>query len=190
MNTYLPRWMASDGSKVFFDSTRPLVPQDTNGRMDVYEWEQDGSGDCLRGTGCIYLLSSGTSPEPSELIDASESGDDVFFVTRAQLVEEDGNQNWDVYDARADAPLPPTPPQCTGSGCQGVPLAPPVFATPSSVTFEGVGNFAPSSNTARKDTKPKSKKKSKKRKKHSKTARHAKKAGRAGASNGKHGRSK
>jgi len=32
-------------------------------------------------------------------------------------------------------------PVCTGSGCQGVPGAPPIFSTPSSVTFNGIGNF-------------------------------------------------
>jgi hypothetical protein len=32
-------------------------------------------------------------------------------------------------------------PVCSGTGCQGVPAPSPVFATPASVTFEGVGNF-------------------------------------------------
>ena len=43
---------------------------------------------------------------------------------------------------------------CTGTGCQGVPPAPPIFATPSSVTFNGVGNFEPSQKTT---VKPKAK---------------------------------
>ena len=36
-----------------------------------------------------------------------------------------------------------TPPLCTGTGCQGPPEPAPTFATPSSVTFNGPGNFPP-----------------------------------------------
>ncbi len=100
VNTHVTRWMSSDGTKVFFDSVDSLVPQDTNGVNDVYEWEQDGSGGCQRSQGCIYLLSSGSSPESSWLIDASDNGDDVFIVTRSQLTGEDQNENRDVYDVR------------------------------------------------------------------------------------------
>ena len=40
--TYQPRWITEDGSRVFFESAQPLVPQATNGWLDVYEWERDG----------------------------------------------------------------------------------------------------------------------------------------------------
>ena len=83
----------------------------------------------------------GSVPEGSYLIGASTNGNDVFMTTRGKLVPEDENENTDVYDIRADAVPPPTPPRCTGSGCQGVPSTPPVFATPPSVTYDGVGNF-------------------------------------------------
>jgi hypothetical protein len=138
-----PRVISDDGRRVFFDSEEPLVPQDTNGWMDVYEWEWDGAGSCSQSQGCVYLLSGGTSPESSWLLGASASGDDVFMITRAKLVVEDRNGNDDVYDARVGGVEPPVPSQCTGSGCQGVPPAPPIFATPSSATFAGVGNFPP-----------------------------------------------
>ncbi len=190
MNTYLPRWMASDGSKVFFGTREALVPQDTNNQSDVYEWEQDGAGECARSAGCISLISSGTSSENSFLIDASENGNDVFFITRAQLVDEDGNQNTDVYDARVGAPIPPAPTQCTGSGCQGVPLAPPVFATPSSVTFNGVGNFQRSAKATTKVVKRKSKKTVKKPKRHAKKRKHAKRSRSAHKSSANNRRSK
>jgi hypothetical protein len=141
--TTLPHWMSDDGNRVFFDSVSALVPQDTNEKTDVYEWERDGSGSCTQNPGCIYLLSDGTSPEGSYLIGASTSGDDVFITTRGKLLPEDENENIDIYDVRVGAVSPPAPPECTGGGCQGVPSTPPIFATPPSLTYNGVGNFEP-----------------------------------------------
>jgi hypothetical protein len=141
--TYIPEWVSADGSRVFFDTTVSLVPQDTNNNVDVYEWERDGSGSCEEESGCVYLLSGGVSPSASYFEGASSSGNDVFIVTRAKLAQEDDNETYDLYDVRADAVPPVSPPACTGTGCQGVPAAPPVFATPPSVTFSGVGNFLP-----------------------------------------------
>ncbi len=145
--TYIPQWISADGDRVFFDSSAPLVPQDTNGVQDVYEWEREGTGNCLVGSGadgaCIYLLSGGVSKAASWFIGGSANGDDVFVVTRAQLVPEDQNGADDLYDVRVNGVRPVSPPACTGSGCQGVPAPPPTFATPPSVTFSGVGNFPP-----------------------------------------------
>ncbi len=113
----------------------------------MYEWEREGFGSCRNGTGvnggCVFLLSGGTSKADSWLIGASETGNDVFVVTRAQLVPEDQNDAFDLYDVRVDGVKPVSPPECTGTGCQGLPAPPPTFATPSSVTFNGVGNFSP-----------------------------------------------
>ena len=140
-NTEQDRWISDDGSRVFFDSTGSLVSQDRNGKQDVYEWERDGTGSCTESNGCIFLLSGAHSGSASWLIGASGSGDDVFIVTQAQLTQQDGNEAFDVYDVRVGA-LPLAQLACTGTGCQGLPGAPPIFATPSSVTFSGVGNFA------------------------------------------------
>ena len=145
-DSYMPQWISEDGDRVFFDSSSALVAQATDGKQNVYEWEREGSGTCTTGSGvnggCIFLLSDGTSESDSWLIGASETGNDVFLATRAQLVPEDQNEAFDLYDVRVDGVKPITPPQCTGSGCQGVPSPPPTFATPPSVTFDGVGNFA------------------------------------------------
>ena len=155
VGTAIPQWVSDDGNRAFFDTLDSLVPQDTNSQTDVYEWERDGFGACTDSSGCIYLLSDGISAEGSYLIGASTSGNDVFITTRGKLVPEDENENTDVYDVRADAAAPPTPPRCTGSGCQGVPSTPPIFATPPSVTYNGVGNFkAPA--PAKVSVKPKS----------------------------------
>jgi hypothetical protein len=160
-SVYQSRVISADGSRVFFDSNDALVPQDSNNKQDVYEFE--GGHD--------YLISSGTGNEPSEFMDASESGDDVFFRTGAQLVPQDNDQLADIYDARAphvpgEAVGPPSSPAslaCTGTGCQGLPGTPPIFATPSSVTAEGVGNFTAS--VSKPGAKPKSNAKSKQCKK-------------------------
>jgi hypothetical protein len=157
-NTYLPQWISEDGSRVFFDTDEPLVAQDTNGTQDVYEWEREGSGSCTHGAGdtggCVFLLSGGTSKAASWFIGASANGNDAFIVTRAQLVPEDENDIFDLYDVRVDGLKTVTPPVCTGSGCQGIPAPPPTFATPPSVTFDGVGNFPPSTSPT---VKPKAK---------------------------------
>ena len=149
-NTYLPRWISEDGSRVFFDSIEALVPQDTNGKLDVYEWEREGAGSCLHSGGCTYLLSGGTSTDNSYLADASASGDDVFFVTRAQLAPADGNENFDVYDARVGASTPSSATSCADAGCQSAPPPPPAFAAPSSMTFSGAGNLAPAAKASAK----------------------------------------
>jgi hypothetical protein len=145
-DTARPEWISNDGDRVFFDSAAPLVSQDTNGKVDVYEWEREGTGSCEPGDGenggCVYLLSRGTSEAGSWFVGASANGSDVFMVTRAQLVAADGNDADDLYDARVEGVEPVAPPACTGTGCQGVPAPPPPFATPASVTFEGPGNFA------------------------------------------------
>jgi hypothetical protein len=143
-----PRVISEDGNRIFFDSGEPLLPTATNGWLNVYEWERAGTpgGSCPQGApggGCVYLLSSGTDPEDSYLLGADASGANAFFISRAQLVPQDrGNEGDVVYDARVDGVQPPAAPACEGTGCQGVPPTPPIFATPASVTFNGTGNFS------------------------------------------------
>lgn len=112
-------------------------------------------------------------------------------MTRANLVGSDEDGAFDAYDVRLGAQQQPVPSQCTGTGCQGIPSALPIFATPSSVTFEGVGNFAPPTKEAK--VKPKSKTKAKhkktKHKKKSKAKKSARKADSRRRSSSKGGRS-
>jgi hypothetical protein len=149
--------MSDGGGRVFFDSAVPLVPQDTNGKQDVYEWEREGTGSCTAGSaangGCVYLLSGGTSRQDSWFIGASASGDDAFVVTRAQLVSQDRNEAFDLYDARVGGVEPVGESACTGADCQGTPAAAPTFATPPSVTYNGVGNFPASAPASKAKTK-------------------------------------
>lgn len=147
---YLPRNLSADGRRLFFETADGLVAGDHNGKQDIYEWEQAGTGGCaslsagvnVATGGCISLISSGTNSTDSAFLDASPSGNDVFFETAAQLVGQDHDQQLDVYDARVGGAVAEAPTTaCTGSGCQGIPPAPPSFATPSSLTFNGIGNF-------------------------------------------------
>jgi hypothetical protein len=161
MNTAMRHWMNQAGTRVFFDTSQALLPRDTNGTQDVYEWEMEGTGSCQEGAeGCIYLLSGGSSRDSSFLVDASASGGDVFFATREPLTPGVGDQKMELYDAHECTQAAPcaqvTALACTGTGCQGVPPAPPSFATPSSATFSGIGNFPPPSPLVVKP-KPKSK---------------------------------
>jgi Fibronectin type III domain len=152
-STFARRLISEDGTRIFFESSQPLVSSDTNGVQDVYEWEQEGSGSCavLRpptpsrpSGGCVFLLSGGESGGFSYLIDASVTGDDVFIAHRGQLGGVGpADSKMHLYDVRVDGGFPQSSTACTGTGCQGVPPAPPSFATPSSATFFGAGNFSP-----------------------------------------------
>jgi len=144
LGDYQPRLISDDGDRVFFDSLEPLVPQAANGMLDVYEWEAQGEGSCREARGCVYLLSSGQGDESSYLIGASSSGGDVFFVSRAQLLSTDRGDTDVLYDARVGGVPPREEAGCSGTGCQGVPSGPPIFATPASATVTGVHDLEPS----------------------------------------------
>ena len=153
---YQSRYL-SDSGRLFFNSSDALVPQDVDGTEDVYEYEPPGAGSCTQSVeafserldGCVGLISSGSSPEESAFLDASETGGDVFFLTKAKLVSEDFDTSLDVYDAHectSQAPCFPVaavaPPVCeTGEACKPAPTPqPPIFGAPASGTFSGTGN--------------------------------------------------
>lgn len=127
-----PRPISEDGSYVFFDSASALVSQASPGKLHVYEWHD----------GTISLVSSAGDPGNAYFLGSDADGRDVFFGTHAQLASADTDNSGDLYDARIDGGFVGlATPQCTGTGCQGVPASPPIFATPASVTFAGVGNL-------------------------------------------------
>jgi hypothetical protein len=139
-----PRVISADGARVFFESGEPLVPQDTNGWVDVYEWERAGAGSCDQSQGCVYLLSGGTEPENSYLLGAGSSGDDAIFVTRGQLVTQDQNGGFDAYDARVGGVLAPQEaPPCAGEACRAALGSSPPAPSPGTTTFSGPGNPKP-----------------------------------------------
>jgi len=153
---YHPRTVMDSG-RVFFNAVDPLVPADSNGAWDVYQWEPLGVGSCTASTstastvrsgeGCVGLLSSGTAEGDSGFLDASASGNDVFFLTRGQLSVTDFDQELDAYDARVNgAPATLTPStECLGEACQPAANAP-NDPTPASAAFKGEGNVKPTPN--------------------------------------------
>jgi hypothetical protein len=152
---YQSRYL-SDSGRMFFNAADALAPQDTNNAEDVYEFEPPGVGDCTNASstfsmgsgGCVSLVSSGESREESAFMDASESGDEVFFLTASRLTSSDVDGAFDVYDAHvcsASSPCPPPPPPpapaCEGDACQS-PSAPPGETSPASLTYKGPQNQA------------------------------------------------
>jgi hypothetical protein len=171
------RLLSVNGNRLFFQTYDSLVPGDSNGKRDVYEWERASSSQAcqeagagryvLSAGGCLSLITSGQSATDSELIDASTDGADVFFKTSASLLPQDPGLV-DVYDARVDGgfPQPIKTAACEGEACQG-PLTPPNDPTPGSSTFNGAGNVTQAK--AKKAHKKKhAKKHSKKQQKHKK----------------------
>ena len=78
-------------------------------------------------------------------MDASATGNDVFFVTRQQLVPQDGDGGFDLYDARVNGgfPVPPSTPPCSGDGCKPGATPPPSSPSQGTSTFSGPGNPKP-----------------------------------------------
>jgi hypothetical protein len=166
----------SDSGRLFFDSADSLVPQDVNKSVDVYEYEPPPRGaaeapendTCTsesatyssRSGGCVSMISSGQGGGASEFVDASASGDDVFFTTIDKLVKADTDSVSDMYDAsvcgtgesvgetKTHACLPKpgvaTPPCESTDSCRvTAPAQPGVFGAPPSATFSGAGNATP-----------------------------------------------
>jgi hypothetical protein len=154
---WIPTWehplhasnvVSADGGRVFFNANDALVPRDTNGKQDVYEWEVAGTGGCdvadpsyfAQNGGCIYLITSGESKRESEFWEASPDGRDVFFATESSLVPQDPG-SVDLYDARVGGgfPQPEANVPCEGEACQHPP-PPPEFSAPASGSYQGPPN--------------------------------------------------
>lgn len=137
--TYLSnqaRHLSDDARRAFFASPDPLLSSDTNGKRDVYMWED----------GALHLISTGRSSEDSFFSEASPTGDAVFFTTTERLVGWDVDSSLDLYDARVGGglPEPPHPPLvCSGDQCQGTPSGRPPLANPASSSSLGLGDLAP-----------------------------------------------
>lgn len=157
--------MSSNGAYVFFDTADALVSTDGDKTLDVYEWHYNAQSH----RGSVSLISSGRDSAPSYFLAQSAAEYDgshveaanVFFGTHAKLVASDTDSAGDIYDARictVSEPCISGPPaatvQCEGSTCEHPPSAP-LDATPTSLTFSGVGNIIAIKHTVRETRKQK-----------------------------------
>jgi NHL repeat len=166
---YQSRYLSNDG-RLFFNSSDALVPQDHNaGTMDVYEYEPGGVGSCSTENteeGCVALISSGSSKQESAFMEASENGEDAFFLTSAKLSPLDTDTAFDVYDAvvcpQTGCVTPPVPEE--GSSCNGEEECSPgqypqsTFEAPATAALTGSGNIAVLGRKEEQKPKPETKK--------------------------------
>ena len=129
-----PQRNLSDAGQLFFDSQDALLSADTNGALDVYEYQ----------AGQLSLISAGKSEVESFFLDASPDGRDVFFMTAQPLLGQDRDTAYDIYDAGVGGGFPeangPAPP-CEGEAqCRAAAASPPAFPAPLSASFQGPGN--------------------------------------------------
>ena len=143
------RYLADSG-RLFFNSPDDLVAQATNHKEDVYEYEPAGVGTCESSTGaCVSLISSGSSSRESAFLEATPDGSSAFFLTAAQLLPQDTDTAFDIYDARVCTsespcltPPAPAPPACGEiDACRPAEPAQPAPPGPAgTATTSGAGN--------------------------------------------------
>ena len=160
---YVQRNLSEGGGRLFFQSPDPLVPRDSNGRTDVYEWERPatasevvkGENSCTSSSpeyhageeGCVFAISDVAGDYESEFMDASSSGGDVFIATTDQLLASDTDSRADVYDVRVGGGFPVSVASavCTNADSCKLPVSPQpgVFGVPASATFSGPVSLVP-----------------------------------------------
>ena len=135
---HLSHALSDDGRRVFFSSPEALVVGDSNGRWDAYEYDAP--------SGTLHLISSGKDPADSYFIEATASGDDVFFATRERLVGWDVDLSYDLYDARVGGGFPepvPAAQACAGEACRASASVPPAAVVGASRQSRGAGDARP-----------------------------------------------
>lgn len=129
---YAPRALSGAGNRVYFNTAAALIPRDTNGRSDVYEWTADD----------LRIISDGLSESDAYFADATPDGREVAFYTNAELVGWDVDENRDLYVAKADGGYPEPAadnPPCVADQCQGLPRSQPPVPTPATAALHSAG---------------------------------------------------
>jgi hypothetical protein len=113
--SFPPNGVNEGGRRIFFTTAEPLLPQDRNEAVDVYEWTEAGLG----------LLSGGTPENAAEFLSVTADGATALFRTTATLLRRDRDSGErDIYAARVGGGFPEPPevdPGCAGSGCAEAP---------------------------------------------------------------------
>jgi len=139
------RNQSPDGNRAFFQTAEPLVIADSDGKLDVYEWEEQGVGSCEAEGGCVSLISGPNSAGPDYLYAMSANGNNVFFRTADRILPRDAEATLSIYDARVGGGFaePQERIPCNAiDTCQSGPALPPVLPAPGERTPSG-GNVTP-----------------------------------------------
>lgn len=100
----------ASGDRVFFTTQEPLLPEDVNSKLDVYEWTE----------GKLGLVTPGTEEVDSKFGGASRDGRSVLFGTSSTLApaDQDGG-DVDFYSAQLGGGFPQLQPAspCAGAPC-------------------------------------------------------------------------
>jgi hypothetical protein len=144
-------FMSNDGRTVFY-TKEALVPQDTDGIHDVYEFAQGRPQLITTGTGThdqVFFKAGGISGSHSSgLTGISADGTNIFFSTYEKLVPQDENGDFlRFYDARAGGGFffnQPAAPCAAADECHGAgSSAPGAPQIESQVDLGGAGNVQP-----------------------------------------------
>jgi Tol biopolymer transport system component len=151
------RAISEDGARIVFTTARRLSGAVSNGRENVYEWHE----------GEVSLISTGSAPADDREPVISSSGRDIYFVTAQGLVPQDGDGQYDIYDARVGGGFsagPASSRPCEVDACQGPLTNPAPLLVPGSVS-QVAGENLPVPVVAKAKPKAKRKAKPKKRRK-------------------------
>jgi hypothetical protein len=151
------RFVTDDG-RTFFSIKDSLVPQDVNGKIDVYEFTGGRPQLITTGTGEV----EGTFFAKAGLVSVSGDGVDVFFSSFEELVAQDHNgASQKIYTAHTNGGFlaDPEPLPCLAAeechGASSTAPAPQVHGTTADLGTRG--NFAPAKARKRKRQCPKGK---------------------------------
>jgi hypothetical protein len=141
------RNVTPDGETVVFQSEDPLVPEDGNGKQDVYRWH-DGE---------LALITTGQSRQDSMLYAIDDDASDIVVLTAQKLTPADANGGTAaLYDVRVGGGFPAAtasgPEPCIDDACQGPAAPPPPVSTPASSGVRSGGTPAQPRSCARQRT--------------------------------------
>jgi hypothetical protein len=166
----------SDDGRTFFETTDPLVSQDTNREQDVYEFV-DGRPQLITsgtGTHSESIIEFGGAGNVAEegLAGVSADGVNVYFSAREELVAQDKNAAFLVfYDARIGGGFPFEPPlaPCEAADeCHGEGSSPP--AVPNVASDADLGRRGNAPNPVKHRARKKHRAKKKRHRKHRRAA--------------------
>ena len=137
-DSHLHRAISEDGRYVFFTTQEALLPEDTNGAADAYEYDSY--------TNALHLLSSGTDPSASYFMESDPGGSNAFILTRERLSKWDTDTAYDLYDARVEGGVPEPSPRmspCSADSCRDAVPVGPTSPSTASVDVHGANDPRP-----------------------------------------------